>query len=144
MIAGMFDSGAMPTIERVVQFTEARHGRLASDIANLSTPYFKPTDLDVEAFQDSLGDAIDRRRKQPNPTRGELQLRDTHDVAFHRHGLTVDAEASNDNILFHDRNNRDLERIMQRLAENTMTHNVAVDLLKNQFDMLKLAIRERL
>ncbi|MEM0914165.1 MAG: hypothetical protein AAGK09_06085 [Planctomycetota bacterium] len=144
MIAGLLDSGAMPTLERVVQFTGARQNRLVADIANLSTPYFKPTDLDVDGFQAALGDAVDRRRRQPNPMRGRLDVRDTRDVAFEPDRMTVKPEAMNSNILFHDRNNRDLERIMQRLAENTMTHNAAVDLLKNQFDMLKLAIRERI
>ncbi|MEM1208691.1 MAG: hypothetical protein AAF586_04535 [Planctomycetota bacterium] len=144
MIAGLLDSGAMPTLERVVQFTGARHGRLTADIANLSTPYFKPTDLDVAGFQAALGEAVDKRRRQPNPTRGRLDLNDTRDLDFKPGRLEVKPEAMNSNILFHDRNNRDLERIMQRLAENTMTHNAAVDLLKNQFDMLKLAIRERI
>jgi flagellar basal-body rod protein FlgB len=144
MIAGLLDSGAMPTLERVVQFTGKRHGRLVADIANFSTPYFKPTDLDVEGFQAALGEAVDRRRRSPNTMRGELRLRDTSQLEFRPDGLGVKAGAMNENILFHDRNNRDVERIMQRLAENTMTHNVAVDMLKNQFDMLKLAIRERL
>jgi len=144
MIDGLLDSGSMPTLERVVQFTGQRHGRLVADIANLSTPYFKPTDLDVDAFQAALGEAVDKRRRSANPTRGKLDLHDTSQLEFKANRTVVRDEPMNENILFHDRNNRDVERIMQRLAENTMTHNVAVDLLKNQFDMLKLAIRERL
>jgi len=144
MIAGLLDSGAMPTLERTVQFAGARHKKLVANIANFSTPYFKPTDLSVEDFQATLRGAIDKRRKSPNPMRGALDLRDTGQLEFKPDRLAVKADPMNANILFHDRNNRDVERVMQRLAENAMTHNAAVDLLKNQFDMLKLAIRERM
>jgi flagellar basal body rod protein FlgB len=104
MIQGMLNSGAIPALQRLVQFTGARHKVLTNNIANLSTPYFKPADLDTKAFQPS---------------------------------------ATNDNILFHDQNNRDLERTMQRLAENTLTHNAAIELLRSEFDMMRTAIRER-
>ena len=45
--------------------------------------------------------------------------------------------------MFHDRNNRDLERIMQNLAENTLTHNAAIEMLRHEFELLRTAIRER-
>ncbi len=62
---------------------------------------------------------------------------------FHRDRVEVEARPANENIMFHDRNNRDLERTMQDLAENTLTHNAGIELLRNQFEMLKTAIRER-
>ena len=144
MIKGLLDSGAMPALERLVQFTGARHKLLVDDVANLSTPFFKPRDLDPASFQASLRGAIDDRRRQPNPTRGGLNLRDTREISFKTGRVEVKGRPMNDNILFHDRNNRDLERIMQHLAENTMAHNAGVDLLRNQFDLLKTAIRGRL
>ena len=72
MIAGMFDNGAMPVLERVVQFTQARHRVLTDNIANLSTPYFKPRELSPESFQATLRDAIDQRRTRANPIAGPL------------------------------------------------------------------------
>jgi flagellar basal body rod protein FlgB len=51
---------------------------------------------------------------------------------------------TNEGILFHDENNRDLERTMQHLAENTLAHNTAIELIRNQFQMLQVAIRERI
>ena len=59
-------------------------------------------------------------------------------------GMEAHPFETNDNILFHDQNNRDVERIMQRIAENTLAHNAAIDMIRNQFDMLEVAIRERL
>ena len=144
MIMELFDNGALPVLERVVEFTGRRHEVLTHNIANLSTPYFKPTDLDPESFQQVLGDAIDRRRTRPAPTDGPLRLRDTQELRFHKRGITAQPHRTNPGILFHDKNNRDLERTMQHLAENTMVHNATIEMIRNQFDMLRTAIRERL
>ena len=46
-------------------------------------------------------------------------------------------------ILFHDRNNRDLERMMQDLAENVAVFRIVTDLLKNQYSKIRDAISER-
>jgi flagellar basal-body rod protein FlgB len=144
MIQGMFNYGALPALERLVQFTSARHKVLTNNIANLSTPYFRPGDLDPRSFQSALADAIDQRRQSPAPVEGELNLSDTDQVTFTPGGIVANPQASNDGILYHDQNNRDLERIMQRLAENTLAHNGAIEMIRNQFSLLQTAIRERL
>ena len=144
MIRNLFNSGPLPVLERLVQFAGHRHALLADNIANLSTPYFKPRDVDPKSFQAALSEAVDRRRGTISPTRGPLQLEDTQQLKFTRNGVELRSEAANDNILFHDQNNRDLERTMQNLAENTMANQLGVELVRNQFDMIRLAIRERL
>jgi len=143
MIGDMFNGGAMPVLERTAQFTAERHKVLSHNIANLSTPYFKATDLDPDSFQASLRDAIDQRRSTVRPTRGDMSFSDTSELEFKRDGIKARPTVQNDNILFHDRNNRDLERTMSRLAENTMTFTMSMDMLRNQFQMLERAIRER-
>ena len=143
MVAGLFDNGALPSLERLVQFTGRRHAVLTDNIANLSTPYYKPRDLDPKAFQAALGYAIDRRRAGRDPTDGPLEIRNTRQLSFHDRGIAARPQPMNEGILFHDENNRDLERTMQRLAENTMVHNAAIEMLRNQFQLLKTAIRER-
>lgn len=143
MINEMFNHGAMPVLERLVQFTGSRHGVIAHNIANLSTPFYRPRDLSVGKFQRQLREAIDTRRASATPHDGALQPRDSREVRFRRDGLDVRPEALDENILFHDRNNRDLERIMQDLAENTLAHNAGLELLKNEFSLLKMAISER-
>lgn len=133
MIDGLFNSGSMPALERLAQFTQRRHALLTHDIANLSTPGFRPVDLDVSGFQKQLGQAIDARRAANggNPV-GDLAQAD------------VDAAApANDGILFHDGNNRSLEHLMKNLAENTMTYNATMELMKNQFKLLETAISGR-
>jgi len=144
MINGMFDSGAMPALEKMAQFTGERNKLIAHNIANFSTPYYKPVDMDPRAFQRQLRAAIDQRRGTTHPHRGKLDLPSTGPAKQSADGkLTFTATQSNDNILFHDQNNRDLERTMQDLVENALVHRASIDLMKNQFDMLEMAIRER-
>ncbi len=133
MIDGLFNSGSMPVLEKLLAFTDARHKLLTESIANLNTPNYQPTDLDPRKFQAALRRAIEQRRRGDSPQRDPLKI----------DADALRPETRNENILFHDRNNRDLERIMQDLAENTMAHRTGIELLKNQFEMLKIAIRER-
>lgn len=133
----------MPALERMVQFTGERHRLLTHNIANLSTPRFRPHDLNVDEFRASLRDAIGRRRATRRPLDGELTPRDTAGIRFSANGLDTRPRDAGRNILFHDQNNRDLERTMQDLAENTLTHQVSIELLRSEFDILKTAIRER-
>ena len=150
MIADMFNRGALPTLERLVQFTGARHRVLVDNIANLSTPYYKSHDLDPKAFQASLEEAVDRRREGGGALRGPIQPRDTadvrftHDAAYARDRGSAGIGGAGKGMLYHDQNNRDLERLMQNLAENGMMHNAAVDMIRNQFASIQIALRERL
>lgn len=144
MIAGLFNSGAMPVLERMAQFTRARHGVLTDNIANLSTPHYRARDLSVEKFQRQLRKAIDARRATATPTGGPLKLQDTLAFRFGPDRLDARPETLDENILFHDRNNRDLERTMQDLAENTLAFSATMQLLRNEMDLLQTAIRERI
>ena len=87
MIKGMFSYGSMPVLERMVEFTGARQELIAHNIANFSTPYFKPTDLDPVQFQAQLRDAMDKRSRKPNGMRRELELGSTSQVRMSRGGM---------------------------------------------------------
>jgi len=140
LIEGLFQSGSVQSLERLVQFTGRRHTVLANNIANISTPRFRPGDLDADAFQAELGRAIDDRRARGG---GRLELRDSEQLRFKADRILATSSPTDQNILFHDRNNRDLERMMQSLAENTLAHSAGVQMLRNEFDLLETAIRER-
>ncbi|MEO0476487.1 MAG: flagellar basal body rod protein FlgB [Planctomycetota bacterium] len=143
MIKGMFDYGSMPALERMVEFTGVRQELIAHNIANFSTPYFKPTDLDPTQFQSQLREAMDKRSRKPNAMRRDLELGSSSQVRVTKGKMQFRPEQKNDNILFHDENNRDVERTMQDLVENALAHRTSVELLKSQFDLLRTAIRER-
>ena len=148
MIQGMFDTGAMPALERMAQFTSHRSKLINQNIANFTTPYYKPVDLDPRMFQRQLRQAIDQRRQgiqSGQAQHGPLNLGSGGPMQVNRDGsVSFQPKQTNENILFHDQSNRDLERTMQDLVENALVHRVSIDLIKNQFDMLEMAIRERL
>lgn len=143
MIAGITDTGSIPVLERVAQFTGERHRHLANNVANLSTPHYEPRDLSVRSFQEAMQAAVDDRRHRTGGPNGELEPRDTRQVRFEPGGLETRSGNLHDNILFHDRNNRSLEHTMKDLAENAMMHNAALEILHNQFTLLESTIREQ-
>ncbi len=144
MIDGVTNADAIPVLERMVQFAGQRHRLIVNNIANFSTPGYRAMDVSVDAFQAQLGEAVDARRKHHGASGGELELRDSPMIKYDSIGITLHPEPIGKNILFHDRNDRDLERTMQDLAENFMTFRLAADLLRSRMALLNTAIRERL
>ena len=143
MIQGLFENGSMPVLERMLQFTEQRHGVLANNIANLTNPFYKQRDMDPKQFQATLRKAIDDRRSRRGSESGPVNFRDRDGVTFKKDRLEIETSQLNEGVLAHDHTNVNLEKTMQRLAENTMAYNMTVELVRNQFDTMKMAIRER-
>jgi flagellar basal-body rod protein FlgB len=143
MIEGLSNADALPVLERLMQFAGERHRIIANNVANLSTPGFRPGDVSVAAFQEQLGDAIDRRRSS-NASASALSMKPTPQVEVIDDDLVLRPQPIADNLLFHDGNDRDLERTMQGLVENFMVFRTAAQFLQSRFDLLNTAIRERI
>lgn len=145
MIGNVTSSGALPALEATMRFAARRQELLAHNIANADTPDFRPLDVDPAGFQRSLGEAIDRRRASASRgASGELNLGGSGQIRPDgRGGFTLEPGTSSGNVLFQDRNNRDLERMMQALAENTVVFRQASELMKQQMNLLRGAIAER-
>jgi len=142
-IAGISDSGALPALAMSMRFAAQRNRLLAHNIANLTTPDFRPKDADPRAFQRALGEAVEARRARTGGQRGALEWRETPELRRGPGGdLRLNPRTPSANILGQDRNNSDLERSMQALAENTAFFRVAVDLMRFEGDRLSRAIRE--
>ncbi len=138
------NDGAIPALEASVQFAARRHSLIAHNIANLSTPYYRPKDVSVDGFRRQLAEAIDERRERAPGRKGGLELGPSREVGRDEAGrLTLTPREGGRNVLFHDRNNRDLERTMQDLVENVAHFRVSSDLLKGRLDLLRSAIAER-
>jgi flagellar basal-body rod protein FlgB len=144
MIDGLDNAGSLPVMQRVVQFAARRHGLIADNMANLTTPGFRPVDVSVTDFQQALGEAIDVRRDRGQERFGPLKVASTRSVSVRDGQLELVPEPIGDNLLFQDGNDRSLERLMQDLVENFLTYRTAVELMNNQFDMLDVAIRGRI
>ena len=144
MIDNVVNSDSIPALERMLQFTGQRHRMIAHNVANLTTPDYRPMDVAPEKFQQALGEAIDTRRSQGAGAAGPLMMRDGNGVRVQENSLTLTPEPVGDNLLYHDGNDRDLDRTMQGLVENFMMFRTAAEMLRSRFDLLNLAIRERI
>ncbi len=143
MIEGLMNSGSVPVLERMFQFSGQRHRLLTNNIANIDTPFYQMKDVSTEAFQAQLGDAIDERRASKGAMGSPLPLSDSAEVQVSATGLRLVPQASSKNIMFHDQNDRDLERMMQAMTENFMTFRAAAEFMKRQFAGIESAIQER-
>ena len=68
-------STQIPVLEQVVNFSQARHGVLAGNIANLDTPGYRVRDLSPELFQERLKAAIQAKNTPPVSCRLRSQVR---------------------------------------------------------------------
>ena len=119
-----------PLLERVLEFTAARHRLIAENMANVDVPEYQQKDLDVARFQEMLRDRVDRRESSPP---GEIGFDD----------ISAEARNPTDGILFHDGNNRSMEQLVSDQAKNGMLHNLVVELLRKQFQQMEMALKEK-
>ena len=129
-IERLINQGNAPILEQVVKFTAARHRLIGENIVNVSTPNYRQKDLSLDRFNEMLGRRVDARRDAPPGTVGFADIE-------------AEIEHPTNGILFHDGNNRSVEHLMSDQAKNAMMHNLAIELLRRQFQSLKNALAER-
>lgn len=142
MLSSLFDANSLPVLERVVNFTQARHGVLAGNIANLNTPGYKTRDLSPQMFQQRLRDAIDARDQPVSPT----QAMSIGVVQSPQERKTDEFKLVDDSlrgILYHDETDISLENQVTEIAKNQQEHNLAINLMAAQFRLLRAAVTER-
>ena len=143
-VSDVVNSGAVFALETTVRFAAQRQRLVASNIANLTTPGYLQQDVSVDGFRTALRQAIDERRSRTGGESGAVTLPTTAEISQDESGaLTFRPTTPQRGIVFHDRNNRNIERLMQDQAENAMTFRVATDLLKSRYDLLRSAMSER-
>jgi flagellar basal-body rod protein FlgB len=125
----LFNQGSEPVLERWLQFTDARQNLLAQDVANTDTPGYVNQDLSLDKFQDALAEKV-KTQEASGP--GAVQFDD----------IDSEIEHPDNNILFHDLNNRSMEQLMSDQAKNAMMHNFAVEILRDQYSMIETALKE--
>lgn len=146
MIDGIVNSGAMPTLELAIGYASARQKLLAHNIANMSTPDFVQRDVAPETFQQFLRNAVQERRERAGTAGGlpgEFRLEPSREIVAGPGGMRLNPRENRAGVMFHDRNNRDLERLMQDMAENASAYRVAIDLMRSQSEIMKTAIAQR-
>lgn len=144
MFGDLTNSGAIPTLAAALRFAGQRQKLIAHNIANISTPNFIQKDVSVSDFRETLARAVDERRAETGGSTGPLPLPSSDEVELHPDGgMSLHPDTPNGGILFHDKNNRDLERLMQESVENAAFYRMNVDLLRTRFEMLKVAVTQR-
>ena len=140
ILEGLLNRGSLPVLQQVMSFTEARHAVLTNNISNFDTVGYKMKDLPAEEFFTSLQEAVDRR--DSGGAGAELKMRSTRHLSWDGDGhlRAKPMEIEDNNILFHDRNNRSVEKQMSEMAKNAILHSVTVELLKGKYGQLKTAI----
>jgi flagellar basal-body rod protein FlgB len=148
MLSSLFESSTIPVLEQVVKFTEARHGVLAGNIANLDTPGYRTRDLSPELFQERLQEAIETRRR-PSPPAYDVKSFGliTANDSTSRKEIKLNAfrkvEDSMKSILRHDQGDVSMEQQINEIVKNQQQHNLAVNIMSAQFRLLRAAITER-
>jgi flagellar basal-body rod protein FlgB len=144
IIQDLSNAGATPSLEYMLRFAGQRQQILAHNIANIDTPNFQGRDVDPKEFQRVLGEAIDKRREKTGGAFGELEIQQTRQIETGKRGsLKLNPGTPTDGVMFHDRNQRDIERMMQDLVENASMYRVAADLLRQQRGQILGAIAQR-
>ena len=133
MLEQLFNQTSAPTLERAAGFYAARHKLLADNVVNLSTPGYRQKDLDEAGFHRQLQDRLDAR------DRSTTHVADLDGVGVDGGG----AGNPGDTLVFHDGNDRDVEGLITEQAKNALQHNLAIELLRKQFNLFDLALRER-
>lgn len=144
MIDGLVNADSIPVLEAAMKFAARRQKLIQHNIANLTTPEYQAVDVSPEKFAEALGDAVERRRSGTGVERRELKFEGNDQVRIRENGeFELKPRVGSGNVLFHDRNDRDLERSMQALAENVAAFRIATEFFRGRIDMLNTAIRER-
>ncbi len=148
MLSSIFQSSSLPVLEQVVNFTEARHGVLAGNVANLDTPGYKTRDLSPELFQERLKEAIEtRRHPEMHNYEGDPFAFSPADDARKREARELAAfrrvEDSMKSILRHDEADVSMEKQINEIVKNQQQHNLAIGIMSAQFRLLRAAITER-
>jgi flagellar basal-body rod protein FlgB len=143
MLSNMFDSSPLGALEQVVNFTQARHGVLAGNIANIDTPGYKSRDISVDVFQSRLNEAIKAQHAAATSPSYEInaQLHGKPTGVGQENWEQV-RESTND-ILFHDNHDVSLETQVTEISKNQAMHNMALTIMNAQFRLLRTAVTER-
>lgn len=147
MIESLFQSTTIPVLEQVVGFTQARHGILAGNVANLDTPGYQTRDLSPALFEEKLKEALERQQRPAPASPHPYSFGDESSTAEvgERGSLDDfrDVRESLKSILYHDESNVAIEKQIAEIAKNQAKHNMALSLMISQFQLLEAAISER-
>jgi flagellar basal-body rod protein FlgB len=147
MLPSLLNSTTIPLLEQVVNFTEARHGVLAGNIANMDTPGYRTRDLSTEKFQANLKEAVAAQ----HASTGSANETDRYGSLPSFGGAKADSNLdpyrnvkdSLKDILYHDNSDVSMEQQVNEIVKNQTEHNLAIDIMTAQLRLLRAAVTEK-
>lgn len=138
-VEGIFGQ-TVELLGKTLDLRAKRQGLISSNLANVETPGYTPTDLSFEAeLKDALSNKVGQGTTQaPNarhiPLKGRLGWSGLEGVS----GEVIEVPGKS---VGPDGNSVEMEAEMGRLAENQIMYNTSVQLLTKKMEMMKQAIR---
>lgn len=125
---------------QVISFAAARQQVIANNIANIDTPGYRMRDLDVKKFERALSRAVSRAQRG-NGSQGVLDLPNVEDLGDPSAQRTATAGDFR-GIVFHDDNDRSVEKLTTAMVENFQKQQQAVNILRSQVRLLRAIVAE--
>lgn len=132
----IFSPTTIPVLQEVLNFSQARHGVLAGNIANMGTPGYQVRDLSSTEFQERLKTAIAAQKERQEPVSPGL-LTDEPDDPLKK------VRQSLPTLTYHDGTNVGIEQQVTEMSKNQLLHNLAITIMSSQFRLLQAAVSER-
>lgn len=134
MLDNWINQSSLPALEQSAAFAQNRQKLLAGNIANLDTPGYQTRDISTSEFQSRLREMIHSQR---NPSPGISRTGEPNDIPPEERVRDVSKQ-----ILFHDGSDVSLEEQITEISKNEAMHNMAIALMRSQYQNLSVAIRE--
>lgn len=123
-------------LESALNGASLKHKIIASNIANVDTPYYKSKEV---TFKTALNNAMGQKSLKSYRTHEKhIRFSTEQEEPFHA------KVRSNPNLMFnHNGNNVDMDYEMAQLAKNQIWYSALVDRTNSKFQSLKSVINER-
>ncbi len=145
----MFENTSLGSLEKTVEFATRRHAVLAGNIANMDTPGYQTRDLSVDDFQESLKALSTAKRERAFQSPGHQFSVLSPDGQIAMDGADAKYEQAVEHVFdamrqvqYHDGSDDSLEVQVLEMSKNQSMHQMAIALLRSQFQTLKMAISE--
>ena len=137
-VDGLFGT-TIDLLGKTLDLRSKRHALISTNLANVETPGYTPSDLSFEA---ELKGALQKGRVKGTPA----VTNPRHIPLRHMNGVTIElvqgtVEQAPDGNVGPDGNGVELEGEMGKMAENQIMYNASIQLLTKKFEMMKQAIR---
>ena len=135
-VQGLFGT-TIELLGKTLDLRAKRHELISSNLANVETPGYTPSDL---SFESELKGALNKRGAEPaEPSSSRfIPLKRAAGGLERVRGEIVELPGRNTGP---DGNGVEMESEMGRMAQNQIMYNASVQLLNKKFEMMKQAIR---